>query len=208
MLADRGERRFHDGGRADCRRPNRARNLGGRGSGGIDRHRLTPRTPAPARRRPATRTRRRAPPDASVTSRFILIAGSHCGSTGRRESERGRDDEVRRAVHQRDAADPRRQRDLRLCAGPAFGSGRRPCARLSRRAALPTFFAMPRLAPQTRCFEPRMRNSSQKIARIVRSRRADSTRSVGPCSTIRPARMTMTRSHRSRTTLRSWDTNR
>src|SRR5262249_48724689 len=32
--------------------------------------------------------------------------------------------------------------------------------------------------------------------------------SVGPCSTMRPACMTMTRSHNSRTTLRSWETNR
>ena len=31
---------------------------------------------------------------------------------------------------------------------------------------------------------------------------------VGPCSTMRPAHMTMTRSHKSRTTLRSWETNR
>src|SRR5262249_27113963 len=32
--------------------------------------------------------------------------------------------------------------------------------------------------------------------------------SVGPCSTMRPACMTMTRSHNNRTTLRSWETNR
>src|SRR5262245_42791246 len=32
--------------------------------------------------------------------------------------------------------------------------------------------------------------------------------SVGPCSTMRPACMTMTRSHNRRTTLRSWETNR
>ena len=37
---------------------------------------------------------------------------------------------------------------------------------------------------------------------------ADSTRSVGPCSTIAPERMTMTRSHKRRTTLRSCETNR
>jgi hypothetical protein len=37
---------------------------------------------------------------------------------------------------------------------------------------------------------------------------APSTSSVRPCSTISPACMTMTLSHRTRTTLRSWETNK
>src|SRR5262249_31739460 len=45
-------------------------------------------------------------------------------------------------------------------------------------------------------------------SRVYCASGAASTRSVGPCSTILPAFMTMTRSHSRRTTLRSCDTNR
>src|SRR4029077_14919609 len=45
-------------------------------------------------------------------------------------------------------------------------------------------------------------------SRVYCAEGATRTCSVGPCSTMRPAFMTMTRSHSSRTTLRSWDTKR
>jgi hypothetical protein len=45
-------------------------------------------------------------------------------------------------------------------------------------------------------------------SRVYSAFGATSTSSVAPCSTISPARMTMTRSHSRRTTLRSWETNR